>query len=128
MIKGKDIMSLTNYGEDAVLGLVRGAATFWLALFTSVPGEDGAGAEISGGGYARQRVSFGAASGGEMQNAEAIEFPTATADWGTAAGWALFDAQAGGNMWWAGAVDVPKPLHAGDIYRVDAGGLSLRMD
>ena len=27
-----------------------------------------------------------------------------------------------------GAVDVPKALHAGDIYRVNAGGLSLHMD
>ena len=121
-------MSLTNYGENAVLVLVKGAATFWLALFTAVPGEDGTGAEVSGGGYARQRVSFGTASGGAMKNSQAIEFPTATADWGTATGWALFDAQTGGNMWWAGAVDVPKALHAGDIYRVNAGGLSLHMD
>ena len=121
-------MSLTNYGENAVLGLMRGAATFWLALFSAVPGEDGAGEAIFGGGYARQRVSFGTASGGALKNAEAIEFPTATADWGTAAGWAIFDAETGGHMWWAGAVDVPKPLYAGDIYRVDAGGLSLRME
>jgi hypothetical protein len=121
-------MSLTNYGENAVLGLVRGAATFWLALFCEVPGEEGTGAEISGGGYVRQRVSFGEASGGALENAEAIEFPTASSDWGTAAGWAIFDAETGGNMWWAGAVDVPKPLYAGDIYRVDAGGLSLRME
>ena len=121
-------MSLTNYGENAVLGLVKGAATFWLALFTAVPGEDGTGAEVSGGGYARQRVNFGEAASGAMKNDEAIEFPTASSDWGTAAGWALFDAETGGNMWWAGAVDVPKPLYAGDIYRVDAGGLSLRME
>ena len=119
-------MSLTSYGENAVLGLVKGAATFWLALFREAPGEGGA--EISGGGYARQRVSFGEAAGGALENAEAIEFPTASLDWGTAAGWAIFDAETGGNMWWAGAVDVPKPLYAGDIYRVEAGGLSLRME
>ena len=47
MIKGKDIMSLTSYGENAVLGLMRGAATFWLALFREAPGEGGV--EISGG-------------------------------------------------------------------------------
>ena len=121
-------MSLSNYGENAVLGLVRGAATFWLALFTDVPGENGGGTEISGGGYARQQVSFAAPSGGSMANSAAIEFPTATADWGTAAGWALFDAKQGGNLWWSGAVDVPKALYAGDIYRVNAGSLSLSMD
>ena len=121
-------MSLSNYGENAVLGLVQGAASFWLALFTDVPGEGGTGTEVSGGGYARQSVTFGAPSGGSMANSLPIEFPTATSDWGTAAGWALFDAKSGGNMWWSGAVDVPKALFAGDIYRVNAGGLTLSMD
>ena len=101
-------MSLSNYGENAVLGLVQGAATFWLALFTTVPGEGGTGTEVSGGGYARQSVTFGAPSGGSMANSLPIEVPTATSDWGTASGWALFDAKSGGNMWWSGAVDVPK--------------------
>lgn len=121
-------MSLSDYGENAVLGLVRNAATFWLALFTEMPGENSEGREVSGGGYARQRVSFGEASGGEMSNSEALEFPTASEDWGTAAGWALFDAESGGRLWWYGEVDVPKPLHAGDIYRVNVGGLRLVMD
>ena len=121
-------MSLSNYGENAVLRLVQEATPFWLALFTTVPAEDGTGTEVEGGGYARQRVSFGEASGGEMSNSEALEFPTASEDWGTAAGWALFDAESGGRLWWYGEVDVPKPLHAGDIYRVDVGGLRLVMD
>ena len=121
-------MSLSNYGEDAVLRLVREAAPFWLALFTDIPADDGSGTEIEGGGYVRQPVTFGAPSGGVMANATAIEFPTAASDWGTALGWALFDAESGGRLWWYGEVDVPKPLHAGDIYRVNVGGLRLVMD
>ncbi len=121
-------MSLTNHGENAVLELVKGAGPFWLALFREAPDDEGGGAEISGAGYARQRVSFGTPAGGTLASDAAIEFPAAVSDWGTAGGWALFDAESGGRMWWGGAVDVPKPLYAGDIYRVDAGALSLSMD
>ena len=121
-------MSLSNYGEDAVLRLVREAAPFWLALFTDIPADDGSGTEIEGGGYVRQPVTFGAPSGGFMANATAIEFPTAASDWGTALGWALFDAPQGGNLWWSGTVEVPKALYTGDIYRVNPGSLQLAMD
>ena len=121
-------MSLSNYGENAVLRLVQEATPFWLALFTTLPAEDGTGAEVAGGGYARQSVTFGAPAGGLMSNAVAIEFPAATSDWGTATGWGLFDAESGGNLWWSGAVDIPKALYTGDIYRVNAGGLTLSMD
>ena len=121
-------MSLTNYGENRILDLLRGAGTYYVGLFTAPPSETGGGTEISGGGYARQKVTFGAASGGSMTNAEALEFPTATADWGTANAWALFDAAAGGNMVWYGDITVPKALYAGDIYRVNENNLTLTMD
>ena len=121
-------MSLSNYGENTVLRLVQEATPFWLALFTTLPAEDGTGAEIEGGGYARQSVTFGAPAGGLMSNAVAIEFPAATSDWGTATGWGLFDAESGGNLWWSGAVDIPKALYAGDIYRVNPGNLRLEME
>ena len=121
-------MSLTNYGENRILDLLRGAGTYYIGLFTASPSENGSGTEISSGGYARQKVTFGAASGGSMTNSEAIEFPTATADWGTATAWALFDAKTGGNMVWYGNINSPKILYSGDIYRVNAGNLTLTMD
>lgn len=121
-------MSLTNHGENSVLSLVKGASSFWLALFTSAPSEEGTGTEVTGAGYSRQQVSFGTPSGGSMKNSAAIEFAPAASDWGTASHWALFDAATGGNMWWSGAVETPKPLYTGDIYRVAVGGLTLTMD
>lgn len=121
-------MGLSNYGENALLSLMAGRGTFYLALFTAQPGEDGGGTEMGGGGYARQPVEFGTPSGGTMQNSAVLEFPAATADWGTATGWGLFDAPAGGNLWWHGSVDEPKMLYSGDIYRVNPGGLTLLLE
>lgn len=121
-------MSLTNTGEDKLLTLFKGAGPYYLALFTTAPGETGGGTEVSGGSYARQAVTFGNPSSGSMSNSSAIEFPVATASWGTAKGWGLFDAASAGSLVWYGSIDTPKELLAGDIYRIDAGGLTLTMD
>jgi hypothetical protein len=120
-------MGLTNHGKDRLLALFKDAGPYYVGLFATEPGEDG-GVEISAGGYARQRVVFGTPSGGSMTNAEVIEFPTATADWGAASGFGLFDAEAGGNLVWYGAITDPKTLYKGDIYRVNAENLTLTMD
>ena len=121
-------MSLTNYGEDKMLTLFKDAGPYYLALFTVAPGERGGGTEVSGGAYARQKVTFGNASGGSISNSSPIEFPTATGSWGTAVAWGLFDAVSSGNMIWYGNITTPKELLAGDIYRVNAKNLTLTMD
>lgn len=121
-------MSLTNYGENKLLDLLRVSGTFYVGLFTSAPSENGGGTEISAGGYARQKVTFGAASDGRMSNSVALEYPTATVDWGTAVGWGLFDAATGGNMVWYGEITTPKTLYAGDIYRMHVGSFALALD
>ena len=121
-------MSLSNYGENRMLSLFRGAGTFYLALFTSDPGEEGSGTEVSGGAYARQPVTFGLPDGGSMASSAAVEFPIITADWGTVSHWGLFDAATGGNLWWYGSITTPRQLLSGDIYRVPAGNLTLSMD
>lgn len=121
-------MSLTNTGEDFVLGLVKEAGPYYLALFTVSPTETANGTEVSGGAYARQAVTFGTSSGGSMKNSAAIEFPTATANWGTAKAWGLFTAATNGSLIWYGDIDTPKELLAGDIYRITEGSLTLTMD
>lgn len=74
------------------------AATLYVALFTTNPTDAGPGTEVSGGAYARQVVTFGAASGGTVTNSNAITFPVATADWGTIEGFGIMDALTTGNM------------------------------
>ena len=121
-------MSLTNYGENKMLSQFKEGNSHYLALFTVAPSEAGGGTEVSGGSYARQVVTFGTPSNGSMSNSAALEFPTATANWGTAKAWGLFDAATSGNLEWYGNIDTPKELLAGDIYRINAGNLTLTMD
>ena len=122
-------MSLSDYGENKMLSLLKADGSYYLGLYTVVPSDDGTGGtEVSGGGYARQAVTFGTPSSGSMSNSAAIEFPTATADWGTANGWGLFDAVSGGNLVWYGNITTPRQLLTGDIYRVQIGNFTLSID
>ena len=81
-------MSFTNFLETEILDHVfAGAAytapgTHYLALFTGAPGETGGGTEVSGGGYTRKAVAF-TTSGATTSNNAAVEFPTATGNYGT---------------------------------------------
>jgi hypothetical protein len=50
--------------------------TYYLSLHSADPGTTGA-SEFTGGGYARQAIVFGAASGGVIANNAAISVPNA---------------------------------------------------
>jgi hypothetical protein len=101
--------SLTHYAEgkvgDAILRGISftAPAQMYMALFTVAPTDAGGGTEVSGGGYARQPVTFGAGTtqttGTLYVNSATVTFPQATANWGTIVAFAFFDAATGGNMW-----------------------------
>lgn len=94
----------SNYLENKVLDHVfrntayTPPATVYLALFTAAPTDAGAGTEVSGAGYARQAVTFGAASGGAIENSGAVSFTASGGNFGTVVAVALFDASTSGNM------------------------------
>jgi hypothetical protein len=119
--------NLTNYGENLALDYLLGQATH-IALFTTAPGETGAGTEVSGGGYARQAISFNAAANGQSANSADVLFPTATASWGTITHVGLFDAVSGGNMIWHGALSASKAIGTDDEFKLGAGRLSVSVD
>lgn len=121
-------MGLTNEGENRMLNWFRNGMSSYLALFTTAPGEEGGGTEVSGGGYERQPVLFAAPADGVMASSAPLEFPTATSAWGTAVAWGIFDAADGGTLVWSGELSAPKELLAGDIYRINTGNLRLMMD
>src|SRR5689334_4360668 len=79
------------------------AATYYVALFTAAPGYAGGGTEVSGGSYARQPIDndsgeWTSPTTREIGNVSPIEFPQATAGWGTVTHFALMDDVSGGNM------------------------------
>lgn len=126
-------MSFTNTFETTVLqwAFTTGAATrptsWHVGLFTTAPGEAGGGTEISGGGYVRRSATF-TVSGNLATTSGALEWPTATANWGTITHIAIFDASSGGNMLAYAALSTSKNITTGDVFRIPAGDLDITLD
>jgi hypothetical protein len=126
-------MSFSNTFETRVLTWVftSGSATrptaWYVALFTTNPAEDASGTEVSGGGYARQSATF-TVSGNTASNSGAIEYPTATAGYGTVSHVGVFDASSGGNLIAYAALTTSKTIDTGDVLRIPAGDLDITLD
>lgn len=101
------------YLANLLLGLELGdaswspPATWYLALFTTLPSAGGTGGvEVTGGSYARIAITndgtnFSTPSGGVVSNSVAIDCGTPSGNWGTIVGAALFDSGTigAGNMY-----------------------------
>jgi len=126
-------MSFTNTFETRVLEwlLTTGSPTrptaWYVGLFTAAPGETGGGTEVSGGSYAREAATF-TVSGDTASNSGAIEFPTATASWGTITHVAIFDASTSGNMIAYASLAASKTIDSGDVLRIPDGDLDVTLD
>lgn len=126
-------MSFSNYLENKVLLHVFGAtaytapATLYVGLYTSDPGETGSGTEVSGGSYARQTIAF-TVTDNQASNTAVVEFPTASASWGTVTYAAISDAVSGGNMLAYGALTTSKTIASGDVLRIPAGDFDINLD
>jgi 2-keto-4-pentenoate hydratase len=84
----------------------------------------------SGSAYARQAVTFAAASGGSSASNATVTFPAATATWGSIYAVAIMDgATAGsGNVLFYGAVTTAKQIDSGDTFQVTSGSLTVSLD
>lgn len=128
-------MSFSNTFETHVLNYVFTTTSvtrptaWYLALFTSNPDEDASGTEVSTSGtaYARQSATF-TVSGNTASNSAAIEFPTATASYGTVTHVGVFDASTGGNLIAYSALSTSKAVGTGDVFRVPSGDFDLTLD
>ena len=127
-------MSFSNYLETKVLDHVFGGtaytapSTLYLALFTAVSdGEAGTVTEVSTGGYARQSVAF-TTSGNTTSNTSAVEYPTATANYGTVTHVGIYDASSSGNLMAYATLSSSKTIETGDVFRVPAGDLDITLD
>ena len=126
-------MSFSNTFESRVLTWVftNSSATrptaWFVALYTGAPSDAGGGTEVSGGAYARQAVTF-SVSGDTATNSGAIEYPTATAGYGTVTHVGIFDASTGGNLIAYAALTASKTIDTGDVLRLPAGDLDVTLD
>ena len=128
-------MSFSNTYETHVLNYVFTTTSvtrptaWYLALFTSNPAEDASGTEVSASGtaYARQSATF-TVSGNTASNSGAIEFPTATASYGTVTHVGVYTASSGGDLIAYAALSTSKAIDTGDVFRVPAGDLDVTLD
>lgn len=125
---------MSNYLEDKILDHVlkntsyTSPTTVYLGLFTSDPTDAGSGTEVSGGSYARQPISFAAASGGSSATNADITFPQATASWGTVSHVGILDQLTTGNLLFHTALTTSKAIDSGDIFKVTSGNLTVALD
>jgi len=126
-------MSFSNFLETELLDHVfannayTAPSTIYVGLFTSNPDEDGSGTEVSGGSYARQSAAF-SVTDNTATTTGAVEFPTATASWGTITHVGLYDASTSGNLLAYAALDTSKTIASGDVFRIPAGDLDITLD
>ena len=127
-------MSKTNYLETQLLNHVLRAtpysapATVYVALFTAAPGETGGGTEVSGGAYARQSVTFSVPAPDSVSNTADVNFPVATADWGTVVAFAIMDAPSSGNMLYYATLTASRLVLTNDQFRFPTGQLICSED
>ena len=134
----------SNYLENKVLDHVLRVTSYtqpsglYLALFTNTSGSAAANLEAgtltdetstSGTAYARQAVTFAAASGGSSATNATVTFPTATANWGTITHVAIMDGdtKGAGNVLFYGAVTTSKTIETGDTFQVSSGNLTVSL-
>jgi len=128
-------MSFSNYLETEILDHVfsgnayTAPSTLYLSLHTANPDEDGSGTEVSTSGtaYARATVTF-TTSGNTSSNTSAVEFSTATANFGTVTHVGVWDASTSGNLLCYAALSSSKTIETGDVFRVPAGDLDITLD
>jgi len=127
-------MSKTNYLETQLLNHVLRAVPYsvpssvYVALFTAAPDDTGGGTEVTGGSYARQTVTFTAPAPDSVTNTADVNFPIATADWGTIVAFAIMDAASSGNMLYYANLSASRTVLTNDQFRFPAGQLSVSED
>lgn len=122
-------MPKSTYLDNTFLNIILRQTVFtppanvYVALYTVSPGVGGGGTEVSAGGYGRQIVVFSAPVNGQSTNTADINFPVATADWGTIVAFALLDAAAGGNLLYFGNLSTSRLVLTNDQVRFPTGQL-----
>ena len=127
-------MSKANYAETAVVDWLLGGATptrpstRYLALHTGDPGETGASNELSGSGYARQAVTFGAASSGSASNTSTHTFTASGGNFGVVTHFSIWDALTTGNCLYVGALTTSRTINDGESGTVASGAVVCSED
>lgn len=123
--------NLTNAAEDLVLDWVNGVGSptrpttpLKLALMTANGSDSAGGTEVTGGSYARQSVTIGAASSGAASNSGTVTFTVMPAC--TVVGVEVWNTDGSVRLWY-GALAPSKAVNAGDTFLLNTGELDLTL-
>ena len=121
------MVNATDYLETKILNDLLTSGSTYIALYLSdSPGDTGtANAEVSGGSYVRKAATWNV-SGGIATLAAAILWSGMPA--ALVGGWAILDAEQGGNMLIAAKFTQAKNVAAGDSFSCDVGALTVTCD
>jgi len=120
---------LSYYADNLIINALLRATdltapvTVYLALYTTNPTASDTGAEVAGGSYARQAVTFGAPTNGSASNSADITFPVASGSWGTITHAGIRDNISSGHLLFYGPLTSPKVIGAGDIFKFNTGSV-----
>ena len=116
--------SLTTPGDSIYIGLATAVAD----------AEAGTVTEANFGAYARQQVTAAnwtlASAATDQQtvtNAANIEYSASTGTSNTITHAFIADAASSGNILFVGALDASKTIDTGDIFRINAGNLTIEL-
>lgn len=123
--------SLTNTAENRCLDFINGltatapTAPLKVALVTANGDDATAGTEVTGGGYARQTLSVGAAVGGATSNSADLVWTNMPAC--TVVGVEVWDSAGTPVRLWYGPLTVSRTVAAGDEMRLVATALTFSL-
>lgn len=132
--------AFSNYLRDALNNHLRGgtayspAATHYYALMTVMPLASGTGGtEVSGGSYARvaytnNTSNYPAPSGGQVQNANPIDWGTASGNWGTIVGVCVYDASSGGNLIGLALLTTTTTINTGNSFQIPTNSATFNFN
>lgn len=113
-----------NAGLGAILVT---STTYYLGLNTGDPGTTGAN-EVSGGSYARQSITFGAASGGSVASNTAQSFTSMPAESGGIGYFSVWTASSGGTYLEGGTLSgLSGSLPSGITISVASGAITFTL-
>lgn len=122
---------MSNYLENKLVDHTLGTTAYtkptnvYLALYTSDPTDANTGTEVSGSGYARQLITWNAASSGSSTNNTAETFSASGGSWGTVTHIGIFDALTGGNLLLYANLTTSRPVNDGDSLLFAVGSITV---
>lgn len=124
-----------NYLEEAILNhflrnqAVSAPSAVYIALYLNSPTDADTGTEVSGGGYTRKQITFGApAQSGDkavVTNNAKVEFDIASTNWGAISHWAIRTAATGGNMIVHAPFTRVETVNSGNRFTIETGNIQV---